>query len=123
MTRQSVSKHLAILEDANLVVAVRRGRQKLHYLNAVPIHEIEQRWISRFDHGRLDVLADLKYNLKGTTQMQTTQFVYQTYIRTTPERLWEAITTPAFLERWWANTALTSTWEPGPACTGTTTAS
>ncbi len=65
MTRQAVSKHLAILEDANLVATVRRGREKLHYLNPVPIHEIADRWISRFDRDRLRVLAELKKQLEG----------------------------------------------------------
>jgi DNA-binding transcriptional ArsR family regulator len=64
MTRQAVSKHLAILEAANLVVTVRRGREKLHYLNPVPIHEIADRWIGPFERTRLDALADLKKALE-----------------------------------------------------------
>jgi len=67
MTRQAVSKHLAILEDANLVATVRRGREKLHYLNPVPIHEIADRWIGKFERGRLRVLAELKKKLEGET--------------------------------------------------------
>jgi DNA-binding transcriptional ArsR family regulator len=66
MTRQAVSKHLAILEAAHLVVAERRGREKLHFLNPVPIHEIAARWIGKFERGRLDALADLKRKLEGT---------------------------------------------------------
>src|SRR5579871_2729856 len=65
MTRQAVSKHLAILEGANLVATVRRGREKLHYLNPVPIHEIAERWIGKFAQGRLRILADLKKQLEG----------------------------------------------------------
>ena len=64
MTRQAVSKHLAILESANLVVTVRRGREKLHYLNAVPIHDIAQRWIGKYEHTRLAALAELKKGLE-----------------------------------------------------------
>jgi DNA-binding transcriptional ArsR family regulator len=64
MTRQAVSKHLAILEDANLVATVRRGREKLHYLNPVPIHEIGERWIGKFEHSRLQALSELKRNLE-----------------------------------------------------------
>lgn len=64
MTRQAVSKHLAILEDANLVATVKRGREKLHYLNPVPIHEIADRWIGKFERGRLDALAELKKTLE-----------------------------------------------------------
>jgi DNA-binding transcriptional ArsR family regulator len=65
MARQSVSKHLAILEDAELVVTVRRGREKLHYLNAAPINEIADRWINRYDQARVDALTDLNRALEG----------------------------------------------------------
>jgi DNA-binding transcriptional ArsR family regulator len=64
MTRQAVSKHLAVLEEANLVATVRRGREKLHYLNPVPIHEIAERWIGKFERPRLEALGDLKKNLE-----------------------------------------------------------
>ena len=64
MTRQAVAKHLAILEDANLVTSVRRGREKLHYLNPVPIHEIGARWISKYERRRLEALSDLKKALE-----------------------------------------------------------
>ena len=64
MTRQAVSKHLAILEEANLVATVKRGREKLHYLNPVPIHEIGERWIAKFERSRLQALSDLKKNLE-----------------------------------------------------------
>ena len=65
MTRQAVSQHLALLEAANLVATVRRGREKLHYLNPVPIHEIHARWIAKFERPRLDALAALKQRLEG----------------------------------------------------------
>ena len=65
MTRQAVTKHLAVLEEANLVVVLWRGRAKLHYLNPVPIHEIAERWIGKFERARLDALADLKDKLEG----------------------------------------------------------
>ncbi|HWP24923.1 MAG TPA: metalloregulator ArsR/SmtB family transcription factor [Xanthobacteraceae bacterium] len=64
MTRQAVSKHLAILEDANLIATVKRGREKLHYLNPVPIHEIGERWIGKFERSRLQALSDLKKSLE-----------------------------------------------------------
>jgi DNA-binding transcriptional ArsR family regulator len=67
MTRQAVSKHLAILEAANLVVAVWSGREKLHYLNPVPIHEIGERWIGKFEKGRLQALSDMKKALEEET--------------------------------------------------------
>jgi DNA-binding transcriptional ArsR family regulator len=65
MTRQAVTKHLAILEAANLVATQRRGREKLHYLNPVPINEIADRWIGKYEHARLRALADLKRDLEG----------------------------------------------------------
>src|SRR5262249_36244178 len=67
MTRQAVTKHLKILEEANLVAVVWSGREKLHYLNPVPIHDIAERWIGKFEHGRLRMLAELKGKLEGET--------------------------------------------------------
>ena len=65
MTRQAVTKHLALLEEANLVVTVRRGREKLHYLNPVPIHEIAERWIGKFERHRMQALSQLKKKLES----------------------------------------------------------
>ncbi|MEV4290289.1 metalloregulator ArsR/SmtB family transcription factor [Nonomuraea bangladeshensis] len=115
MARQSVSKHLAVLEAANLVTTVWRGREKLHYLNAAPVSEIAERWISRYDQPRVDALADLKRVLEETP-MDKPEFVYTTYIGTTPERLWQALTDPAFTERYWATTFKTD-WAPGSEMT------
>ena len=64
MTRQAVTKHLVLLEEANLVATVWRGREKLHYLNPVPIHEIAERWIGKFESGRLQALSDMKKALE-----------------------------------------------------------
>jgi DNA-binding transcriptional ArsR family regulator len=66
MSRQAVTKHLRVLEDADLVVVVWRGREKLHYLNPVPIHEVTERWIGKFERNRLRALSDLKKRLEGT---------------------------------------------------------
>jgi len=66
MTRQAVSKHLALLEEANLIATRRHGRDKLHYLNPVPIHKIANRWIGKYEQARLDTLSDLKRDLEGT---------------------------------------------------------
>jgi DNA-binding transcriptional ArsR family regulator/uncharacterized protein YndB with AHSA1/START domain len=115
MARQSVSKHLAVLEAANLVTTVRRGREKHHYLNAVPINEIAERWITRYEEDRVHALDDLKRALEDTP-VDKPSFVYTTYIRTTPERLWQALTEPAFTERYWATT-LHSEWKPGSTMT------
>ena len=65
MSRQAVTKHLKVLEAATLVVTRWRGREKLHYLNPVPIHEISERWIGKYERGRLGALADLKTKLEG----------------------------------------------------------
>lgn len=69
MTRQAVTKHLKVLEEANLVATLWRGREKFHYLNPVPIHEIADRWIDKYERGRLRVLAKLKQNLEGKTDV------------------------------------------------------
>ena len=113
MARQSVSKHLAVLEAANLVSAVRRGREKLHYLNPAPIREITERWINHYEQARVHALADLKRALEDPIVDRPT-FVYTTYIRTTPERLWQALTDPAFTKRYWGATFDTD-WQPGSA--------
>jgi uncharacterized protein YndB with AHSA1/START domain/DNA-binding transcriptional ArsR family regulator len=111
MARQSVSKHLAVLESANLVTTVRRGREKFHYLNAAPINEIGERWITRYERDRVHALADLKRALEDPT-MDRPSFVYTTYIETTPERLWQALTDPAFTRRYWGATFQTD-WKAG----------
>jgi uncharacterized protein YndB with AHSA1/START domain/DNA-binding transcriptional ArsR family regulator len=115
MSRQAVSKHLTVLEAALLVTAVRRGREKLHYLNAAPINEIADRWIHNYDRARVTALADLKRALE-TTPMDKPEFVYTTYIRTTPERLWAALTEPAFTRRYW-DTEIESDWKVGSTMT------
>ena len=71
MTRQAVTKHLVILEAANLVATVWRGREKLHYLNPVPLHEISERWIGKYERGRLQALSDLKKGLELTKTRKT----------------------------------------------------
>lgn len=83
-------------------------REKLHYLNPAPIGEISQRWIDQYDRHRVRALADLKRALEEGP-MDKPSFVYATYIRTTPQRLWQALTDPAFTERYWG-IALESDW-------------
>jgi uncharacterized protein YndB with AHSA1/START domain/DNA-binding transcriptional ArsR family regulator len=111
MARQSVSKHLAVLEAANLVSTVRRGREKLHYLNADPINAIADRWLNQYTRERVRALADLKKALEHNP-MGNPEFVYTTYINTTPERLWQALTDPAFTRRYWGATFETD-WTAG----------
>ncbi|MEU8200934.1 metalloregulator ArsR/SmtB family transcription factor [Streptosporangium sp. NPDC049046] len=112
MTRQAVTKHLSVLEAAGLVETVRRGREKLHHLNAAPINEIADRWIGRYDRERARALADLKRALEGT-DVSETSFVYVSYIKTTPERLWEALTGTAFITRYFGGGGPRSDWTPG----------
>jgi DNA-binding transcriptional ArsR family regulator/uncharacterized protein YndB with AHSA1/START domain len=116
MTRQSVSKHLAILEAANLVTTRRRGREKLHFLNAAPIAEIGERWINHYERPRVEALSDLKRALEGDA-VPDPQFVYTTYIHTTPEQLWRALTEPAFTRRYWYGIAFESDWKAGSPVT------
>jgi len=111
MARQSVSKHLALLEAADLVTTQWRGREKLHYLNAAPINAIAERWINQYARERVRALADLKRALEPDA-MTTTEFVYKTYINTTPERLWQALIDPAFTRRYWG-VAFESDWTAG----------
>jgi uncharacterized protein YndB with AHSA1/START domain/DNA-binding transcriptional ArsR family regulator len=115
MARQSVSKHLAVLEAAQLVTTVWRGREKLHYLNPAPINEISERWIGRYDRNRVQALSDLKLALEDHP-MDKPSFVYTTFIRSTPERVWQALTDPAFTERYWG-VALQSDWKAGSTFT------
>jgi DNA-binding transcriptional ArsR family regulator/uncharacterized protein YndB with AHSA1/START domain len=112
MARQSVSKHLTVLEDANLITTMWRGREKLHYLNAEPINAIADRWINQYDRPRVQALADLKTALETTPMSQSPAFVYTTYIRTTPEKLWQAITDPTFSNQYMGH-ALVSDFEKG----------
>jgi uncharacterized protein YndB with AHSA1/START domain/DNA-binding transcriptional ArsR family regulator len=115
MARQSVSKHLAVLEAASLVTTMWRGREKLHYLNAAPINAIAERWIDRYDRERVRALADLKAALEQNA-MTSSEFVYTTYINTTPEKLWQALTDPAFTRRYWGVTFATD-WVAGSPMT------
>ena len=115
MARQSVSKHLAVLEAANLVTTVRSGREKLHYLNAAPINEIGERWINHYDRGRVEALADLKHVLEEK-QVDTRPFVYTSYINAQPEQVWKGLTDPAFTRRYWGIELLTD-WKVGSTIT------
>ena len=116
IARQSVSKHLAVLESANLISTLRRGREVLHFLNAEPINAIADRWITQYDRARVHALADLKRALEDhpmDAEPKTTEFVYTSYINTTPERLWKALTQPAFTRRYWGGIAIESEWVKG----------
>src|SRR3954463_9615251 len=90
MTRFGVMKHLKVLEQAGLVTTKRRGREKLHFLNPVPIRLVHDRWVSKYAEPWAAGLTELKQNLEGRVMEK----VFEIYIKTTPERLWEAITNP-----------------------------
>ncbi len=117
MRRQSVSQHLDVLEQARLVTAVRDGRRKLHYLNAVPIRQIQNRWIFRFEEPQLAALDAIKeraeeLNMATTTTGHVPDYVYTTYISATPDQVWEALTDPDLTARFWGHRQ-TSDWRQG----------
>jgi len=103
MSRQSVSKHLGILEEVNLVSTLWRGREKLHYLNPVPIREISRRWVSKYAKDRADALLDLKASVEEKTMTTKPEFNYVTFINASPEKVWEALTKPEFTTKYWFN--------------------
>jgi uncharacterized protein YndB with AHSA1/START domain len=109
MTRFGVMKHLRVLEQAGLVVARRRGREKLHYLNPVPIRLVHDRWVSKYAAPWAAALSGLKQQLEEKTMVR----VFEIYIKTTPERLWEAITNPELRAKYNFGAAIDSDWKPG----------
>ena len=112
MARQSATQHLAVLEAANLVSAVRRGREKLHYLNPVPLHEIQERWIEKFERPRLRALSTVKQQAEEASMADKPTYVYVTYIESTPERVWDALTDADLSGEYWGHSNV-SDWEPG----------
>jgi uncharacterized protein YndB with AHSA1/START domain len=108
MTRFGVMKHLRQLEDAGLIVTRRRGREKLHFLNPVPIRLIHDRWVSKYAEPWAAALSDLKQNLETTMEK-----IFEIYIRTTPERLWQAIIDPQIRSKYNFGAGVTSDWTPG----------
>src|SRR5712691_2202748 len=108
MTRVAVAKHLRLLEDAGLVATRRRGREKFHYLNPVPIRLVHDRWVSKYTEAWAAGLADLKRDLEANVEK-----VFEIYIRTTPERLWQAITDPQVRARYQFGAHVQSTWTAG----------
>ena len=112
MARQSVTQHLSVLESAKLVSTVRRGRLKLHYLNPVPLHEIQDRWIQAFEYPRLQALGALKRRAEEATMADKPTFVYVTYIHSTAEKVWEALTDSDLTAQYWGHSNV-SDWRPG----------
>ncbi len=130
MTRFGVMKHLRVLEDAGLVTTRKRGREKLHYLNAVPIRLIHERWVSKYAEPWAAALTGLKTRLEaameptthvsfaaGTAPIGGDTAVFEIFIKTTPERLWEAITDPQQRARYSFGSAVESDWTEGSGYT------
>jgi uncharacterized protein YndB with AHSA1/START domain len=116
MTRFGVMKHLRVLERAGLVVTRRQGREKLHFLNTVPIRLVHDRWVSKYAEPWAAALSDLKHQLEERTMEK----VFEIYIKTTPERLWQAITDPEMRRKYTFGVVVTSDWTPGSRYEGTT---
>src|SRR5262249_1441766 len=112
MARQSATQHLGVLEVANLISTTWRAREKLHYLNPVPIHEIQDRWIGQFERPRLRALATLKHRAEEQHMGTKPAFVYVTYIHATPEQIWHALTDADLSAEYWGHSNV-SDWQTG----------
>jgi uncharacterized protein YndB with AHSA1/START domain/DNA-binding transcriptional ArsR family regulator len=112
MARQSATQHLGVLEAANLITTVRRGREKLHYLNPVPLWAIQERWIAKFEQPRLSALSAVKRRAEEDKMADRPSYVYVTYIESSPERVWEALTDPDLTAQYWGHSNV-SDWRPG----------
>ena len=108
MTRIGVAKHLRLLEDAGLIVSKRRGREKLHYLNPIPIRLVHDRWVSKYTEPWTAGLIELKHDLEHNMEK-----VFEIYIRTTPQRLWEAITDPEIRAKYNFGASHITDWKVG----------
>ncbi len=108
MTRFGVMKHLKQLEEAGLVITRRRGREKLHFLNPIPIRLVHDRWVSKYAEPWAAALSELKQELEKPMEK-----IFEIYIRTTPERLWQAITDPGIRSKYQFGTQVSSDWTPG----------
>jgi uncharacterized protein YndB with AHSA1/START domain/DNA-binding transcriptional ArsR family regulator len=126
MTRFGVMKHLRVLQEAGLVTTKRRGREKLHFLNPVPIRLVHDRWVSKYAEPMAATLSGLKTRLEGETMQQAERVswaegtapvsgtaVFEVFIKTTPERLWEAITDPELRKQYSFGVETHSEWTPG----------
>jgi uncharacterized protein YndB with AHSA1/START domain len=109
MTRFGVMKHLKVLEEAGLIVTRRRGREKLHFLNAVPIRLVHDRWVSKYAEPWVATLSELK----NAIEEDSMEKVFEIYIKTTPERLWEAITSSEMRQKYNFGVGVSSDWTQG----------
>jgi len=116
MSRFGVMKHLRVLEEAGLVLTRRRGREKLHFLNPVPIRLVHDRWVSKYAAPWASALSDLKRDLED----ETMEKVFEIYIKTTPERIWQAITDPESRRRFSFGVGVESEWTAGSSYAAST---
>ena len=114
MSRFGVMKHLRVLEEAGLIVTRRRGREKLHFLNAVPIRLVHDRWVSKYAASWTAGLSELKQKLEDKAMEK----VFENYIKTSPERLWQAITDPEMRRKYNFSAGVESDWTPGSGYRG-----
>src|ERR671917_754457 len=113
MARQSATQHLDVLVHAGLVTVVRRGRERLHFLNPAPLHDIGERWISSFDRPRLAALSAIRSRAEELAVSESVPtYVYVTYIRASAEQVWHALTDADLTARYWGH-ANVSDWQPG----------
>jgi uncharacterized protein YndB with AHSA1/START domain/DNA-binding transcriptional ArsR family regulator len=112
MARQSASQHLGLLEAANLVSTTWHGRQKLHYLNPVPLHEMQERWVDKFERPRLRALGAIRHSAEEQAMTARPAYLYVTYIKATPEQVWRALTDADLTARYWGHRN-ESDWQPG----------
>ncbi len=118
MARQSATQHLDVLQRANLVTVVRRGRERLHHLNPVPIHQVQERWISAFDRPRLSAISAITQQAEEQAMATSTStsgvpdYVYVTYVRASAEQVWRALTDADLTARYWGH-ANVSDWQTG----------
>ena len=116
MSRFGVMKHLRVLEEAGLILTRRRGREKLHYLNPVPVRLVHDRWVSKYAAPWASALSELKRDLED----ETMEKIFEIYIKATPERIWQAITDPELRRRYAFGVGIESAWTPGSSYTATT---
>src|ERR1700756_3856838 len=112
MARQSARQHLEILEEANLVSAIRRGRERVHYLNPVPLHQIQERWIDKFERPRLREISRIKRKAEERNMSDRPTFRYVTYIESTPDKVWHALTDADLTAEYWGHSNV-SDWQAG----------
>ena len=115
-SRFAVMKHLKLMEEAELIISRKSGKNKLLYINAMPIQYIYDRWISKFSQAWASELSELKYSLEmegNKMEAEKLQHIFVTYIKTTKEKLWEALTNGEFTKKYYYNTELLSDLKPG----------